>query len=246
MLQCWFFFGFMWSTRRDKKCIQKKLVCIKKRHDIPLLRDWTFRTKSRIWDEFQVRWKHDAVLRLTQPVHWNRSWAVINGFGVGRKNYCFDTLSSGPVSSNISLLTQGQQKQNTSFAFISYLSPALPLHSQYGCCTLLLWPPLPLVDDSFLIAPYATALKNRRSNAQERFNTCKDAEWSIKRPKSRGNGSRVHHLDFRARFAKIVISLTFVSDDPQILAPFATAPHPPKATPGDCNPCRQGQSFIPE
>jgi hypothetical protein len=31
------------------------------------------------------------------------------------KNYGFDARSSGPVSSNISLSTQGQQKQNTYF-----------------------------------------------------------------------------------------------------------------------------------
>jgi hypothetical protein len=55
------------------------------------------------------------------------------GAAFGIKNYCFDVRSSGPVISNISLSTQGQQKQNTSFAFISYLSPALPFHSQYGC-----------------------------------------------------------------------------------------------------------------
>jgi hypothetical protein len=60
------------------------------------------------------------------------------GAALGIKNYDFDALSSGPVISNISLSTQGQQKQNTSLAFISYLSPALPFHTQYGCCTLSL------------------------------------------------------------------------------------------------------------
>jgi len=45
---------------------------------------------------------------------------------------------------------------------------------------------------------------------------------------------------------KNVVFLTFVPDDPQILEPFATAPLPPKAAPGDSNPCRQGQNITPE
>jgi hypothetical protein len=103
-----------------------------------------------------------------------------------------------------------------------------------------------LVYAFFLVAPYSTALQGKkRSNAQG-ASTHKDTEWSSKRPMYRGNGSRVQHIDFRARFPKSVVSPTFVSDDPQIFAPFATAPLPPKAAAGVCNPHRQGQSFIPE
>jgi len=48
-------------------------------------------------------------------------WQMREAFGI--KNCCLDARSSGPIISNISLSTQGQQKQNTSFSFISYPPP---------------------------------------------------------------------------------------------------------------------------
>jgi hypothetical protein len=126
------FLGFMWSTRRDKKCIQKKLVYIKKAW-YPTV------TWLKISDKIPgYGTRSRCVGSMTQfvttlvSVHWHRSWAVINGCGVWQLIDCFDARSSGPVRSNISLSTQGQQKQNTYFSIISCPSPVLPFHSQYG------------------------------------------------------------------------------------------------------------------
>jgi hypothetical protein len=50
---------------------------------------------------------------------WMRCWALKT----------FMLVAQARVISNISLSTQGQQKQNTSFAFISYPSRTFPFHS---------------------------------------------------------------------------------------------------------------------